>query len=53
MYEEIAALKYELKDDIKAVREELNEATKSLNTAWEEVSSLKEKNRIRSTTATR
>ena len=46
MYEEIAALKYELKDDIKTVREELNEATKSLNAAWEEVSSLKEKNRI-------
>ena len=44
--EEIAALKYELKDDIKSVREELNEATKFLNAAWEEVSSLQEKNRI-------
>ena len=44
--EEIAALKHDLKDDIKAVREELNEATKSLNAAWEEVSSLQEKNRI-------
>ena len=44
--EEITALKYELKGDIKAVREELNEATKSLNAAWEEVSSLQEKNRI-------
>ena len=53
MYEEIAALKYELKDDIKAVREELNEATKSLNAAWEEVSSLKEKKKQNSTAATR
>ena len=44
--EEIAALKCELKTDIKTVREELNEATKSLNAAWEEVSSLQEKNRI-------
>ena len=44
--EEIAALKCELKDDIKSARVELNEATKSLNAAWEEVSSLQEKNRI-------
>ena len=44
--EEIAVLKYELKGDIKSVREELNEATKSLNAAWNEVSSLQEKNRI-------
>lgn len=44
--EEIAALKFELKNDIKSVREELNEATKSLNAAWEEVSSLQEKIRI-------
>lgn len=44
--EEIAALKFKLKNDIKSVREELNEATKSLNAAWEEVSSLQEKNRI-------
>ena len=36
-------LKFELKNDIKSVREELNEATKSLNAAWEEVSSLQEK----------
>ena len=41
--EEIAALKCELKDGIKSVRVELNEATKSLNAAWEEVSSLQEK----------
>ena len=41
--EEIAALKYELKGDIKSVREELNEATMSLNAAWEEVSSLQKK----------
>ena len=44
--EEIDALKFELKNDIKSVREELNETTKSLNAAWEEVSSLEEKNRI-------
>ena len=50
--EEIAALKRDLKDDIKVVREELNEATKSLNTAWKEVSSLQEKKQ-NSTTATR
>ena len=50
--EEIAALKHDLKDDIKAVREKLNEATKSLNAAWEEVSSLQEKKQ-NSTTATR
>ena len=43
---EITVLKYELKGDIKSVRDELNEATKSLNAAWEEVSSLQEKNRI-------
>ena len=41
--EEITALKYEPKGDIKSVREELNEATKSLSAAWEEVSSLQEK----------
>ena len=44
--EEIDALKFELKNNIKSVREELNEATKSLNAAWVEVSSLQEKNRI-------
>ena len=43
---EIAALKCELKEDIKSVRVELNDATKSLNAAWEEVSSLQEKNKI-------
>ena len=44
--EEIVTLKFELKNDIKSVREELNEATKSLNAAWEEVGSLQEKNKI-------
>ena len=44
--EETEALKYELKGDIKSVREELNQATKSLNTAWKEVRSLQEKNRL-------
>jgi len=52
--EEIAALKYEPKGDKKSVREELNEATKSLNATWEGISSLQEKNRIEfHTTATR
>ena len=43
--EEIAALKLELKNDIKSVREDLNEATKSLNAVWEEVTLLQEKNK--------
>jgi len=52
--EEIAALKYELKGNKKSVREELNEATKSLNATWEGIDSLQEKNRIEFyTTATR
>lgn len=43
---EIAALKCELKEDIKSVRVELNDATKSLNAAWEEVSLLQKNNKI-------
>ena len=41
--EEIAALKLELKNDIKSVREDLNEATKSLNPVWDEASTTSRK----------
>ena len=41
---DIEALKGELKSDIKFVKEELNDATKYLTSAWEEVAELKAKN---------
>ena len=50
--EEIAALKLELKNDIKSVREDLNEATKSLNAVWEEVTLLQEKNKTYNSNST-
>jgi len=37
IHDDIKALKQELKGEIKAVRAELSEATKSLTTIWEEV----------------
>ena len=44
IHDDIKALKQELKGEIKAVRAELSEATKSLTTVWEEVQSLKAEN---------
>ena len=41
---EIDVLRSELKCEIKSIKEELSQATKSLNAVWEEVKLLKEKN---------
>ena len=42
---DIKASKDELKSEIQAVKSELSEVTKSLNAVWEEVQSLKQKNK--------
>ena len=42
---DIAALKQELKNDIRVVKKELREVSTSLNVAWEEVNLLKENNK--------
>ena len=42
---EMEALRCQMGEDIEAMREELKEATKSLSAAWEEVESLKAKNK--------
>ena len=42
---DIKASKEELKSEIQAVKSELSEVTKSLNAVWEEVQSLKQKNK--------
>ena len=39
------ALRCQITKDIEAMRKELNEATKSLSAAWEEVKSLKAKSK--------
>ena len=44
IHDDIKALKQELKGEIKAVRAELSEATKSFTAVWEEVQSLKAEN---------
>ena len=45
IHEDIKTLKEELKGEIQAVKSELSEATKSLSAVWEEVQSLKQKNK--------
>ena len=45
IHEDIKTLKEELKGEIQAVKSELSEATKSLSAVWEEVQSLKHKNK--------
>lgn len=45
IHEDIKVLKEELKGEIRAVKTELSEATKSLTVVWEEVQSLKERNK--------
>ena len=45
IHADIKASKDELKSEIQAVKSELSEVTKSLNTVWEEVQSLKQKNK--------
>ena len=45
IYADIKASKDELKSEIQAVKLELSEVTKSLNAVWEEVQSLKQKNK--------
>ena len=45
IHEDIKTLKEELKGEIQAVKSELREATKSLSAVWEEVQSLKQKNK--------
>ena len=42
---EMEALRCQMNEDIEAMREELEEAIKSLSAAWEEVESLKAKNK--------
>ena len=49
IHEDIKTLKEELKGEIQAVKSELSEATKSLSAVWEEVQSLKQKNKARFT----
>ena len=44
-HEDIKTLKEELKGEIQAVKSELSKATKSLSAVWEEVQSLKQKNK--------
>ena len=44
--DKIGALKHELKSEIQALKLELSEATKSLNAVWDEVQSLKQKNKV-------
>ena len=46
IHDDIKALKEELKGEVKAVRTELCEATKSLTAVWEEVQSLKAENQM-------
>ena len=45
IHEDIKTVKEELKGEIQAVKSELSEATKSLSVVWEEVQSLKQKNK--------
>ena len=45
IHADIKASKDELKSEIQAVKSELSEVTKSLNAVWEEVQSLKQKNK--------
>jgi len=45
IHEDIKTLKEGLKSEIQAVKSELSEATKSLSAVWEEVQSLKQKNK--------
>ena len=45
IHEDLKTLKEELKGEIQAVKSELSEATKSLSAVWEEVQSLKQKNK--------
>ena len=45
IHADIKACKDELKSEIQAVKSELSEVTKSLNAVWEEVQSLKQKNK--------
>ena len=45
IHADIKASKDELKSEIQAVKLELSEVTKSLNAVWEEVQSLKQKNK--------
>ena len=44
IHDDIKMLKDELKGEIKTVRTELSEATKSLNAVWDEIKSLKNEN---------
>ena len=53
LMKKIAALKCELKNDIKSVREELNEATKSTQLGKGSLRHKKKKTKQNSTTATR
>ena len=45
IHEDIKTFKEELKSEIQAVKSELSEAPKSLSAVWEEVQSLKQKNK--------
>ena len=45
IHKDIKTVKEELKGEIQAVKSELSEATKSLSAVWEEVQSLKQKNK--------